>query len=89
MTTQLIVAASPQSSIEVLESNLAGTKQPIPLLKEAILNTRLDHETRFVQGENAEKLVRERAAFMDEIMRLAWGRFNWDENKSSWRKTRI
>ena len=75
--------------IEVLESDLARTKQPIPLFKEAILDTRLDHKTRFGEGEDAEKLVRERAAFIDEIMRLAWGRFNWDENKASWRKTRI
>lgn len=76
-------------SIEQLESELAGTKLVIPLFKASILEARLADESRFREGEDAEKLVREKAAFMDEIIRLAWSRFDWAENKSSWRKTRI
>ncbi len=76
-------------SIQALESNLSKTKQPIPVLKEAILAAYQDHEARFRAGEDTEKLLHERSAFMDEVMRLVWDRFQWNENKPSWRKTRI
>ena len=79
----------PRSSMEQLAPRLAKTKQAIPLFKEAIQEALEDHQTRFTKGEDAEKLVRERAAFMDEIMRLAWDRFDWNENASRWWKTRI
>jgi [protein-PII] uridylyltransferase len=75
--------------MEQLAPRLAKTKQAIPLFKEAIQEALKDHETRFIKGEDAAKLVRERATFMDEIMRLAWNRFDWNENASRWWKTRI
>jgi len=78
-----------RTAIERLEAKLARTRQVIPLFKATILETQLANESRFRKGEDAEKLVREKAAFMDEIMRLAWNRFDWAENRSSWRKTRI
>ena len=78
-----------RTAIERLEAKLAGTRQVIPLFKATILESRLANESRFRKGEDAEKLVRERAAFMDKIIRLAWHRFDWAENRSSWRKTRI
>ena len=78
-----------RTAIERLEAKIARTRQVIPLFKATILETQLANESRFRKGEDTEKLVREKAAFMDEIMRLAWNRFDWAENKSSWRKTRI
>lgn len=75
--------------IERLESELAGTIQSIPLFKATILEFRSANESRFRKGEDIEKLIRGQAAFMDEILRLAWARFDWSENRSSWRKTRI
>jgi [protein-PII] uridylyltransferase len=78
-----------RTAIERLEAKLDGTRQAIPLFKTAIIETQENHESRFRKGEDAEKLVRERAAFMDQIIRLVWNRFDWAENRSSWRKTRI
>jgi [protein-PII] uridylyltransferase len=77
------------NTLENLKSALANTKRIIPLFKESILNTQKEHEQRFRDGEYAENLVREKAAFMDEILNLVWNRFNWNENRLSWRKTRI
>ncbi len=75
--------------IEELEADLSKTRRAIPLFRKAIQETRQHHAERFRNGEDAERLVREKAAFMDAIMNLAWRRFDWDENRSSWRKTRI
>ncbi len=80
----MIVAA-----IEHLETELAVTKQPIPLFKEALLANQESLKARFDAGEDADRLVHDKAAFMDEIMRLAWARFAWDENSRSWLKNRI
>lgn len=78
-----------RAAIERLETELAGTRQVIPLFKATILEAQLTNQSRFRKGEDAGKLIRERAALTDEIIRIAWGRFDWAENKSSWRKTRI
>ncbi len=72
-----------------LESTLATTRQVIPLFKAALLENQQSLEERFRSDTGADLLVREKADFMDSIIRLVWGRFDWIENKSSWRKTRI
>lgn len=72
-----------------LEARLAEATIPIPVFKEAISEFRADLEARFYAGEDVEALIKRNAAFIDEVLTLAWRRFDWEENLTSWRKHRI
>ena len=72
-----------------LEQNLATKKQVIPLFKEALNTARQSLVERFERGDAVEELVTGHADFMDGIIQLAWHRFDWQENKGSWRKSRV
>ncbi len=73
-----------------LSEQLTETKKPIPLFKEALARFNADQERRFKEEiTSTEDLIHERAAFMDRILQLAWSRFEWNERRKSWRKTRI
>jgi [protein-PII] uridylyltransferase len=80
---------TPIPSQETLEKELEQSKRAIPVLKQALELCRLNLEARFHEGENVETLIEGRAKFVDMILSLAWNRFDWDENKQSWWKTRI
>lgn len=82
-------AAASNDIIVALESNLAKPGQSIPHFKTALANHREQQRERFHAGVDSEELTRENARFMDGIMRLAWSRFSWNENRTRWRKTRI
>ena len=70
-------------------AELVSARQPIPLFKNELAKFHDSLDERFRAGQPTEQLLRARAAFMDEIMRSAWRRFDWNENLGSWRKTRI
>ncbi len=72
-----------------LAARLDGTRQPIPLLKQAVADTRTRLGTRFAEGEDTGLLISDYTGFMDGIIRLAWHRFTWHENRKSWWKSRI
>lgn len=72
-----------------LAEELSASRQPIPLFKQALAEFHETLESRFREGVSANELIKGRAAFMDQIMRSAWDRFEWNENLSSWRKTRV
>ncbi len=72
-----------------LEVQLVNRSQMIPVLKAELRSAQLTLAERFYAGASVEKLVCERAIFMDEILNLTWHRFDWNENITSWRKTRI
>jgi [protein-PII] uridylyltransferase len=74
---------------EALFSELSNARHPLPLYKSAIADFNRTLESQFRKGVSANQLLKERAAFMDFIMRSAWARFEWNENLSSWRKSRI
>lgn len=80
------ISADPAAA---LAKDLAATRLPIPVFKKALAEFREQIATRFYAGESAESLIIANAAFVDEIIRLAWGRFEWQENLKSWRKNRI
>ena len=77
------------SAGDELEARLVGAKQVIPVFKQALGAFLKDLEQRFYDGENVEILLHARADFIDRVLRLAWRRFEWNENLSSWRKHRI
>ncbi len=80
---------NPSAATDSLEVRLKGTKQPIPILKEALGQFRLELEGRFYAGEDAGLLIQDLARFIDSILQMAWDRFTWNENRNSWRKNRI
>jgi len=75
--------------IEQLGTDLEGTKRAIPLFKQALQDCNADLAKRFYAHEDIERLVHDRARFMDQLLHLAWHRFDWHENLSSWRKNRV
>ncbi|MBT3428318.1 MAG: [protein-PII] uridylyltransferase [Gammaproteobacteria bacterium] len=72
-----------------LASTIIAAKNPISNLKQTITSFRQQLKERFEQGDPIELLIRSQSDFMDHVLQLCWMRFNWDENKSRWRKTRI
>ncbi|MBQ0721201.1 MAG: [protein-PII] uridylyltransferase [Gammaproteobacteria bacterium] len=52
------------------------------VFKDAIRAADTFLNNQFEQGEDAETLVHERAAFIDRILLHAWQRFSWDKNIS-------
>jgi len=77
------------SIISQLESELEDSSRIIPVFKTALADARASLTDRFNAGEDTEALIDEHSEFMDGVMRLAWGRFNWQENRRAWRKSRI
>lgn len=75
--------------LPALSVAVRDTKKPIPLLKQALTDFRETQEQAFASGTSANRLVQQRAAFIDHILVLCWRRFSWDENLSSLRKSRI
>lgn len=72
-----------------LETELTSTHRTVPILKQAIVDARQSLTEKFHAGEDTDTLIHSHAAFMDGIMKLAWNRFTWNENRGSWRKSRI
>ena len=72
-----------------LASTIIAAKNPISDLKHVITSFRQSLRDQFEQGDPVERLIRSQSDFMDHVLQLCWMRFNWDENKSRWRKTRI
>ena len=72
-----------------LEQDLAASRQVIPCFKSAITAARETLISAFAEGAPVEQLVTDHATFMDGVLRLAWNRFEWQENRRSWRKSRV
>lgn len=72
-----------------LDSALDSNKRIISSFKDALAKARAIMSTDFEAGVSTDLLIKANSDFMDDIMRLAWNRFNWTENRTSWRKSRI
>ncbi|MEX2489919.1 MAG: [protein-PII] uridylyltransferase [Pseudomonadales bacterium] len=72
-----------------LVTKLAHSKHSIPVFKETITEFQQALEDRFYANEDVETLMRDRARFIDEILKLAWQQFTWNENRGRWWKTRV
>jgi [protein-PII] uridylyltransferase len=75
--------------IHELDSALESNKRIISSFKDTLAKARSILISNFEAGISTDLLIKVNSDFMDEIMRLAWNRFNWTENRSSWRKSRI
>jgi len=75
--------------IHELDSTLGSNRQIIPGFRDALARARAILASNFEAGVSTDLLIKTNSGFMDDIMRLAWNRFNWTENRTSWRKSRI
>ncbi len=75
--------------IHELAAALESNKRVISSFKDALAKARVILASNFEAGVSTELLIKANSDFMDDIMRLAWNRFNWTENRTSWRKSRI
>lgn len=61
-------------------ADLAQTRQPVYIFRNAINAANAHFNARFEQGEQIRTLVTERATFIDCLLQHAWKRFTWDDN---------
>jgi len=73
----------------MLSEQLTDGADAVPAFKAAITQTRAELDKRFYAGEDIEPLIADRATLTDHILAIAWQRFEWKENLTSWHKTRI
>lgn len=62
------------------QAELALKASPIPAFKKAIRHAREALDARFLAGSGIRGLIEQRAWFVDQILRAAWERFDWDRN---------
>ncbi|MDH4873104.1 [protein-PII] uridylyltransferase [Pseudomonas sp. BN515] len=62
------------------QAELALKSSPIAAFKKAIRQARDVLDNRFANGRDIRRLVEDRAWFVDQILRAAWGRFGWSED---------
>lgn len=72
-----------------LAIELETSRRIIPVFKQAIADARAFLTEQFNDGADAFELVGKHSNFMDGVIRLAWHRFDWNENRTSWWKSRI
>ncbi|WP_415845377.1 [protein-PII] uridylyltransferase [Stutzerimonas zhaodongensis] len=60
------------------QAELALKASPIAAFKKVIRNAREVLDARFLAGEDIRRLIEGRAWFVDQILRAAWGRFDWN-----------
>ncbi len=61
------------------QAELALKASPIPAYKKAIRQAREVLDKRFLAGRDIRRLIEDRAWFVDQILRAAWKRFDWDK----------
>ncbi len=62
------------------QAELALKASPIAAFKKVIRKAREVLDARFVAGRDIRRLIEDRAWFIDQILRAAWGRFDWDSD---------
>ncbi|WP_421684234.1 [protein-PII] uridylyltransferase [Stutzerimonas urumqiensis] len=64
------------------QADLALKASPIQAFKKAIRQAGEVLDQRFVSGRDIRRLIEDRAWFVDQILRAAWGRFAWSDDQS-------
>lgn len=68
---------------------LSSNKKIVSECRKALEVTQNRLDERFYADEDIELLITERAVFIDEILKLSWSYFTWNQNLKSWRKKRV
>lgn len=72
-----------------LKQALQSCEQPVPILKQALLDNKSSIEQGFYQGTPVEALIIERSTLVSGVLNLAWQQFEWYERLTRWRPARI
>lgn len=67
--------------MEALHAACSEAVDPVSVLRSSCENARQWLYERFRAGHDVGDLLRMRAAFTDQILRVAWGRFDWSEER--------
>jgi len=62
------------------QAELALKSSPIAAFKKALRRAREVLDARFREGRDIRRLIEDRAWFVDQILALAWNRFDWSED---------
>ncbi|GAB3388421.1 bifunctional uridylyltransferase/uridylyl-removing protein GlnD [Azotobacter armeniacus] len=62
------------------QAELALKSSPIAAFKKALRHAREALDARFREGRDIRRLIEDRAWFVDQILTLAWNRFDWSED---------
>lgn len=62
------------------QAELALKASPIAAFKKVIRKAREVLDARFLAGRDIRRLIEDRAWFVDQILRAAWGRFDWNSD---------
>ena len=76
-------------NLESVYAALADNRRIVPTFKAALADAASVLDGKFSAGVDVEALVHGRARFVDELLQLAWSRFEWNENRGSFWKNRI
>ncbi|MBY4675641.1 [protein-PII] uridylyltransferase [Marinobacterium arenosum] len=60
-----------------LQRELADSKRPLPVLKQALKLAQQRMDERFRAGQDIRKLIYGRAWVVDQVLAASWGLFNW------------
>ena len=72
-----------------LSKKLDQSKRIIPILKETLVTLQSNLDEQFYTRTDISDLIYQRSDYIDQILKLVWLRFDWNENLHSWLKTRI
>lgn len=76
-------------NLDSVHAALADNRRIVPAFKATLADAAQILDAKFAEGEDIEALVRGRAQLVDELLVLAWRRFEWNENLGSFWKNRI
>ena len=62
------------------QAELALKSSPVAAFKKVISKACKVLDERFIEGRDIRRLIEDRAWFIDQVLRAAWGRFDWGEN---------
>lgn len=62
------------------QAELALKSSPIAAFKKALRHAREVLDARFLEGRDIRRLIEDRAWFVDQILTLAWNRFDWSKD---------
>jgi len=71
------------------QAELALKASPIAAYKKAIRQARQVLDERFKAGRDIRRLIQDRAWFVDQILRSAWDRFDWNNGEANCTPTPI
>ena len=75
-------------NLESVYAALADNRRIVPTFKAALADAASVLDGKFSAGVDVEALLHGRTRFVDELLRLAWSRFEWNENRGSFWKNR-